>query len=146
MRKILSYAAVSLLVGVVLVGVACSRGGGSSIKIESAHRAEKVAMGSYPHAQELTAVHPETYAVLDLRLGGISVEEFQAIDRDSIFIEALGDVYRPMVTQSGVVSGKKMIRLCVIVPRDVTRMMLHLGSKYEKMFTADEKISSILKD
>jgi len=98
------------------------------------------------HNQELTPVNPATHVVLDLLINGISIDDFNNAGRDSKYIMAKGQLYRPHITQSGIISGKKKIRLCVVVPKDVQELTLHIGSFSPKTFKVKGKIYNELKD
>jgi hypothetical protein len=53
---------------------------------------------------------------------------------------------RPNITSSGIIDGKKIIRLCVVVPKDAQELTLFIGTYPPKTFKVNGKIYNELKD
>jgi len=130
----------------------------SPIKIVHAKRAHKLTTSRTPPDQInsfeiprtsydlLTPVYPDSSVVLDLKIDGISIEEFNNIDERSIFILAEELRCIPYITLVGTVDGEKVIKLAFIVPIDIYELTLLMGSYPLKTFKVDKKISSELND
>jgi len=127
----------------------CGSKNGSPIKIKSAKRAKKAFIGTPGRYQELTPVGFGTRVVLALKIKGISIDEFQNIqksDEEEIYIAAGGLKFKPSVTRSGVIGGKKNIELFIVVPKDALELTLYVGSYPPKTFKVKGKILDELRD
>lgn len=113
----------------------------SPIKIKHAQRTYKLITDTH----ELTPVSNNSSIVLDLKINGISVDEFNNVDKDSIYIMAGGIRCQPFITRSGIIGGEKTIRFAFVIPIDVLELTLYIGSYPPKTFKVDEKIYSELK-
>jgi|GEM_PF-5791881 len=126
--------------------VRCGSQEDSPIKIQSARRAYKLLVGDSMQHQKLTPFNPETHVVLDLRIDGISTDDFNNADKDSKSVTANGGIFRPNITTSGIKGGKKIIRLCVIIPKEKQELTVHIGSFPPKRFRVKGEIYDELKD
>jgi len=70
----------------------------------------------------------EEDVVLVLTLAGISVDDFRKADRDTIYVMAGERQCRPSMATSGIVNGKPIVQLAVVVPRSVLAMRLFVGA------------------
>lgn len=82
--------------------------------------------------------------VLQLRVGGISREDFQKIDRDTVYVMSGDQKLPPTIVATGVIDGKEEILLISVVPRATLGMTLHIGSYAPVPFKADEKVLEVL--
>lgn len=148
MNQIKSRLFLLFFVALFLFSICCSSNNGSPIKIQSAKRYQKLLLGSAMNPQELSATNPETDIVLDLRIKGISVEEFQASGKEEgkIYVMAGERQCIPNIKVSGEIGGRTIIRICVIVPKDVMELTLFVGSYPEKTFKVEKKIKDELSD
>lgn len=124
----------------------CGSQSSSPLKIKSSKRAHKLLIGDRTRYHELTPVNPATHVILDLYIDGISTDDFSNANRDSVYVMAAGQICGPQITQSGIVNGKKTIRLCLAVPREASELTLQIGSFPPKTFTVKGKIYDELKD
>ena len=124
----------------------CTPKSGSPIKIVHARRAEKYLSGNSLNYQELTAHNQETDALLDLRIDGIESDAFQAIPSDSIYVLTGEKRCGPFMRQSGIVAGKKIIRIIFVVPKQAEEFTFHLGSFPPKPFQTESKLYAEIKD
>lgn len=128
-----------LIIAYAIILFNCSR---SPIKIKHAERTYKLITDTH----ELTPVSNDSSIVLDLKINGISIDEFNNVDKDSIYIIAGENRFQPFITRSGIVGGEKTIRFAFIVPVDVLELTLYIGSYPPKTFKVKEKIYPELKD
>lgn len=124
----------------------CGSQNSSPLKIKGTKRANKLLTGDRMRYQELKPSNPATHVVLDLSINGISTDNFNNADGDSKYIMSGGQIYRPHITQSGIIGGKKKIRLCVVVPKNAQELTLHIGTFPPKTFKVKGKIYNELKD
>lgn len=123
----------------------CGLQNASPIKIKYAKRAHRILLGDPINHQRLTPAYPEKSVVLDFQIKGISVDEFRSIDKENMYVMAGEHRCYPNITQSGTIGGKEVIRLCIVVPKDVQKFTLHLGS-YPQTFKVKGKIYDELTD
>ncbi|MBN1387105.1 MAG: hypothetical protein JW965_01575 [Bacteroidales bacterium] len=128
-----------LIIAFTIILLNCSS---SPIKIKYAERTYKLITDTH----ELTPVSNDSSIVLDLKINGIGIDEFNTVDKDSIYILAGENRCQPFITRSGIIGGEKTIRFAFIIPVDVLELTLHIGSYPPKTFKVDEKIYSELKD
>ncbi len=133
------------LLAVCLVAIAtlpaCGRGKG--LKVTSALRAERYkAVGQ----AELTASNPQDHLLLVVDLDGLTMQEFDALPREKVYLAAgdqrfkLQNVQSSMIVDSaGKVAGGSVL-LVASVPRSALHFTLYLGDRPPLAFDADPAI------
>lgn len=123
-----------------------------AFEVASAKRVEK-----FTDPASTTDVTPAdaNEVVLIIDLGGISLEEFQAVPREQIAVSAAERRFEPRLTLSRdwfMVDGdnrpvggvQEERRIVVVVPRDVLDFTLQFGKRSAVMFKADPNITAVL--
>jgi hypothetical protein len=89
----------------------------------------------------LRAVSDADDVVLVLKLGGVSVEEFQRVARDAVYVMAGDRKCRPGIATSGVINGEPTILLAIVVPKSILEMRLFVGTHPAVTFKASPAVS-----
>lgn len=111
------------------------------ITVISAQRAKAFASPT----RQIKVRNEQTDAIIMLRIGGLSREEFAKIDSDSIYVMAGEEKLPPNVLATGLIEGKVELLMVVVGPKDMLDMYLHLGTYPRVAFKAEEKIADELK-
>jgi hypothetical protein len=131
-----------LVILIIISFQQCSSGDDSPIEIEKAKRTDKLITSS----QVLFPANPQDEVILDLQIEGISLHEFEKINTDSIYIKAGNKVYPISMTISGIIEKEETMKIFVVVPRDVQKLTLYVGSFLPKTFEVDSEIYAELKE
>jgi hypothetical protein len=83
--------------------------------------------------------------VVMVRVGGLSREEFQKVDRESIYIMAGAEKLPPNVIATGVVEGKGELLLVVVGPKATLTMSLFVANYPAVVFTAEQAVADELR-
>ena len=137
--KLLSCSVIGCLIGLA-VGFA-QPPKESPLKVLSAKRAQEYRSAG---GQSLTASDTKKDLVLVVELGGITVDEFQKLDKDDLYVMAGERRCVPNVSSSGIIDGKAQILVGVVVPRDVLKFKLFAGAKRTVDFAAPAKIQDLV--
>ena len=95
--------------------------------------------------RQIKVRNEETDAIIMLRIGGLSREEFVKIDSDSIYVMAGEEKLPPNVLATGVIDGKVELLMVVVGPKDMLDMFLHIGTYPRIAFKAEQAIADELK-
>jgi hypothetical protein len=138
-----------LIVAFILFFFECGSQKASPIKIKSIKRAHRVLLGSSTRYQELTPKNSQTAEILVLKIKGISVDEFQNIQKSEdkeIYVAAGEQKFKPNFTRSGVIGGKRSIEIYVVVPKNALNLTLNIGAYPPRTFKVKGKIHDELRD
>lgn len=115
---------------------------GSAIKVLSAKRTHRYVLSGQ---MEFTATNPKEDVVLVLEIAGISVEEFQKLEAEKIYLMVSERRRDFNIRSCGIINGKPQILLATIVPQQVLEFRLFIGDYPPTTVKAGEKIHDELK-
>jgi hypothetical protein len=95
--------------------------------------------------RQIKVRNEQTDAIIMLRIGGLSREEFVKIDGESIYVMAGEEKLPPNVIATGVIDGKAELLMVVVGPKDMLDMFLHIGTYPRVAFKAEEAVEEELK-
>jgi len=130
----------------ILLAIACLTAfaqptGGESLRVASAKRAREYRNFG---GRSLTAADAARDVVLVLELADVTIDEFQKLGRDDLYVMAGSRRCNPSIALSGVIDGKPQILVAVIVPRDVLKLVLFAGPGRSVTFTAPAAIRNLV--
>jgi len=82
--------------------------------------------------------------VLVLRVGGLSKEDFQKVERDRVYVMAGEEKLGPNIVATGVVEGKDEMLLVIVGPKATLDMTLFVGDYPRVAFKAEEAVADEL--